>query len=60
MLVLALHAASLLSEQNALVDRYNLNLGNISVFVETADGLASENLGLLVLVFNGSRSNFIA
>ncbi len=58
--MLAIYAASLLSEQNALVDRYCLNLGNIPVFVETADGLASENLSLLVLVFNGSRPNLIA
>jgi len=36
------------------------NSGDVPVFVETCDGLTSENLGLLALAFNGSRRNFIA
>jgi hypothetical protein len=35
-------------------------MGDVPVFVETGVGLAGENLGLLVLVFNGSRPIFIA
>ncbi len=46
------------------VDEYLLSLGikagDVPFFVETGDGLAGGNLGLLVLVFNGSRPNFIA
>jgi len=33
--------------------------GDVPVFVETCDGLTSENLGLLALAFNGSRPIFI-
>lgn len=35
-------------------------MGDVPFFVETGDGLACENLGLLVLAFNGSRPIFIA
>jgi hypothetical protein len=39
---------------------YRVLVGDVPKIVETSDGLAGENLGLLVLVFNGSRPIFIA
>jgi hypothetical protein len=38
----------------------SIRIGDVPTIVETGDGLAGENLGLLVLVFNGSRPIFIA
>lgn len=41
-------------------NRCKVVIGDVPVFVETDDGLAGENLGLLGLAFDGSRPIFIA
>jgi hypothetical protein len=39
---------------------YVATSGDAPFFVETGDGVTCENLGLLILVFNGSLPIFIA
>ena len=52
-----MHYDPILSSRGKAITNWG---GDVPIIVETGDGLAGENLGLLVLVFNGSRPIFIA